>query len=171
MKYPTPKYVMIGDSITQDGSWNELLERDDIMNRGIAGDTSSGVLNRVDRLEDNIEKAFVMVGINDLIWNRSVDHVFNNYIQILDRLRVENITPIVQSTLYTGRESASRYNGHVKALNDKVKEYCEKENIKFIDLNDILSSYGQLDDQYTIDGVHLEARAYILWAESIKDSL
>jgi len=162
---------MIGDSITEDGSWNELLERDDIMNRGMAGDTSSGVLNRVDRLEDNIEKAFVMVGINDLIWNRSVNHVFNNYIQILDRLRTKGITPIVQSTLYTGRESAGRYNGHVKTLNDKLKRYCEKENIKFIDLNDILSSYGQLDDQYTIDGVHLEARAYILWAESIKDSL
>ena len=170
MNHTAPKVAMIGDSITEDGPWNELFSRDDIINRGIAGDTSRGVLLRVDRLPDSIEKAFVMVGINDLIWNQSVDDVFNNYVQILNRLREKGITPIAQSTLYTGRESGNRYNDYVALLNDRVEAYCEKEKIKFIDLNDILSPQGKLDDRYTIDGVHLESEAYVRWAECIKDN-
>ena len=162
---------MIGDSITQDGDWNRLLGRDDILNRGIAGDTSSGLLNRIDKLPHSIEKAFIMIGINDLIWNKTIDHIFNNYIQVLHRLKSKNITPVVQSTLYAGRESAKRYNDYVEILNDTLSAYCKEENIQFIDLNEILSPYGRLEDRFTIDGIHLEGEAYILWAEKIKKYL
>ena len=162
---------MVGDSITQDGSWHKLLMGYDIVNKGIAGDTSSGLLNRIDRLPHSIEKAFIMIGINDLIWNKTIDHIFNNYIQILDRLKSKSITPVVQSTLYAGRESANGYNDYVEVLNSKLREYCKEENIQFIDLNDILSPYGQLDDRYTIDGIHLKDEAYIVWAEGIKSYL
>ena len=162
---------MIGDSITQDGRWHSLLGRDDIVNRGIAGDTSRGLLRRVDRLEPTITKAFIMIGINDLIWNESIEHIFHNYIQILDRLRSKSITPIVQSTLYAGKESANRYNSYVEVLNSALKEYCDKEGIQFIDLNDLLSPYGHLDDRFTIDGIHLENEAYRVWAEKIKSYL
>ena len=169
MNHTSPKYVMIGDSITQDGAWHRLLMRDDIINRGIAGDTSRGVLRRVDRLPDGIEKAFVMVGINDLIWDQNIDDIFNNYVQILHRLKAKTITPIVQSTLYTGKESAKRYNDYVTVLNDELREYCQEKDIEFIDLNNILSPHGKLDDRYTIDGIHLEKEAYRVWAERIKD--
>ena len=170
MHHVPPKYVMIGDSITQEGSWNELLRRDDIINRGIAGDTSRGVLYRLDKLPSNLEKAFIMIGMNDLIWGNTIDHIFNNYVQILDRLKAKNIVPVVQSTLYAG-ESANSYNDYVEILNDTLKEYCKAENIKFIDLNDILSPHGQLDDRYTIDGIHLKDEAYTVWADSIKSYL
>jgi len=171
MSHSVFKYLMIGDSITQDGAWNRLLGRDDVLNRGIAGDTSRGVLRRVDRLPDGLEKAFVMVGINDLVWNESIDHIFNNYVQILERLRSKNIIPIVQSTLYAGRESAKRYNPSVEVLNDELREYCEGENIDFIDLNRVLSPHGKLEDRYTLDGIHLEDEAYRVWAEKIKNYL
>jgi lysophospholipase L1-like esterase len=162
---------MIGDSITQDGSWHRLLQRDDIVNRGIAGDTSKGLLRRVDRLEPSIKKAFIMIGINDLIWNETIEHIFHNYTQIVDRLKSKCITPVVQSTLYAGKESANRYNSHIEVLNSELKEYCKEEDIQFIDLNDILSPYGQLDDRFTIDGIHLGDEAYRLWAENIKKYL
>ena len=171
MHHSVPKVVMIGDSITQDGSWSRLLRRDDIVNRGIAGDTSRGLLRRVDRLEPTIIKAFIMIGINDLIWNKSLEHIFDNYIQILDRLKSKSITPIVQSTLYAGKESAKRYNSHVEVLNSELKAYCKEEGIQFIDLNTILSPNGQLDDRFTIDGIHLESEAYVRWAETIKNFL
>lgn len=44
------KIVFIGDSITDGGEWNELLGRNDVVNRGIIGDTTNGVLNRLGSL-------------------------------------------------------------------------------------------------------------------------
>lgn len=168
MHHTAPKIAMIGDSITQDGSWHRLFGRDDMVNKGIAGDTSRGLLRRVNRLEPTIKKAFIMIGINDLVWSESIEHIFHNYRQIVDRLKSMGITPIVQSTLYAGKESANRYNGHVEVLNSELEAYCKEEGIQFIDLNAILSPHGQLDDRFTIDGIHLEDEAYSVWAEKIK---
>ena len=44
----TNKHIaMIGDSITDRGLWNELTNRNDIINRGISGDTTNGVFKRM----------------------------------------------------------------------------------------------------------------------------
>ena len=42
------KIVFAGCSITEFGKWNELLNDMSIINRGIAGDNSFGLLNRID---------------------------------------------------------------------------------------------------------------------------
>ncbi|RXJ95214.1 hypothetical protein CRU94_05605 [Arcobacter sp. AHV-9/2010] len=59
--------VMIGDSITDGVSnWNELLQNCEVQNRGISGDISKGVLDRLYTVNKSIKKAFVMIGINDI---------------------------------------------------------------------------------------------------------
>jgi len=62
-----PEIVMLGDSLTEWGNWHELVPEHRVINRGIAGDTSSGVL---DRLQEVIERrpkvVFVMIGTNDI---------------------------------------------------------------------------------------------------------
>src|SRR3954451_1058356 len=42
--------VMLGDSITEGIDWHELFPHVRILNRGIGGDTSAGVLNRLDEV-------------------------------------------------------------------------------------------------------------------------
>ena len=37
--------VMLGDSMTEFAEWNELLGRNDVVNRGIRGDITEGMLN------------------------------------------------------------------------------------------------------------------------------
>ena len=63
----SPDIVMLGDSLTEWGNWHELVPEYSILNRGISGDTSSGVL---DRLQEVIERrpkvVFVMIGTNDI---------------------------------------------------------------------------------------------------------
>ena len=39
--------VMLGNSITAGIDWNEILDRKDIVNRGINGDITEGMLNRM----------------------------------------------------------------------------------------------------------------------------
>src|SRR5215510_12011257 len=59
--------VMLGDSITEGIDWHELFPDVRILNRGIAGDTSAGVLNRLDEVIGRHPKiVFLMIGSNDL---------------------------------------------------------------------------------------------------------
>src|SRR5207244_10058498 len=55
--------VMLGDSITEGMDWRELFPDVRILNRGIAGDTSAGVLNRLDEVIARHPKmVFLMIG-------------------------------------------------------------------------------------------------------------
>jgi hypothetical protein len=41
------KIIMLGNSITEGGDWKKLLKDSTIINRGIGGDVTFGVLNRI----------------------------------------------------------------------------------------------------------------------------
>ena len=162
--------VMIGDSITDGAEWHELLNLSTIQNRGIGGDTTDGVLERLNSINSNIKNAFLMIGINDFSGYKSVDDVFSNYLKIIDELENKKIKVYIQSTLYVGKTITSmrNYNENVFKLNTKLKNYSEKNNLVFIDLNKLLAPNGYLEDTYSIDGVHLNGDGYIIWAKILE---
>lgn len=165
-----PKNIMmIGDSITDRGLWNELLDRNDIVNRGISGDSSVGLLNRISTHNVGLKKAFIMVGINDLNNAKSVNSVFINYKKILNYYLLNKITPIVQSTLFVNAEANAEINKKVQQLNELLISYCKNKNITFIDLNKVLSPNGYLDSNYTTDRIHLNGDGYKVWANTLKN--
>lgn len=162
------KTVMIGDSITDGGLWNELLNNDLIQNRGIAGDTTDGILDRLDGVNKNLKQAFIMIGINDFFQEKSVDYVFSNYLKIIENLQQKGIKVYIQSTLFVGESKPSKYNQKVEALNEKLKNYAKENSLIFIDLNTILASNKTLKNEYSSDDLHLNGKAYKLWTETIK---
>lgn len=166
MNNSQPKYMMLGDSITDGGLWNELLNRDDVVNRGISGDVTLGVLNRMDSVQSSLKKAFIMIGINDINREIPMDTVFSNYIEIIKQLQNKNIIPIVQSTLYMGI-SRVQNNKKVTKLNNLLMEYCKENKIEFIDLNKILSPNNLLDKNFTNDDLHLNGNGYLLWSKEL----
>ncbi len=55
--------VMLGNSITYRINWNELLNRSDIINRGIGSDTTAGFLSRLEYvIAPNPKVVFLMGG-------------------------------------------------------------------------------------------------------------
>jgi hypothetical protein len=61
--------VMLGDSLTELGEWQEMFPEVKIANRGISSDMTSGILERLDEvMEARPRKVFLMAGINDLFW-------------------------------------------------------------------------------------------------------
>jgi lysophospholipase L1-like esterase len=163
--------VMLGNSITYGANWSELLGRPDVVNRGIGGDNTYGFLARLDdvvRLKPKY--CFVMGGINDIFSDIPLDSVMANYRKILNVLTDEGIVPVVQSTLYVSPKwkRASEKNPDVTTLNTFLRSYCAQQQIEYIDLNAVLSKGEVLKDDYTFDGVHLTAAAYILWSAEIE---
>lgn len=174
--YKTKKaeIVMLGNSITHGASWPELLDRADVVERGIPSDVLQGFLNRMDYIYKlNPSVCFIMGGINDIYSGIPVDTVFMRYKKILSGLTERKIRPVIQSTLYVSPKwhDAAEKNIEVEKLNDMLIKFAEENKIDFLDLNKILSENKTLIDKYTFDGVHLTGAAYKLWAAEIEKVL
>ena len=90
------KTIMLGDSITDEAQWDELLNSDTIQNRGISGDTTDGVIDRLNPIGKNIEKVFIMIGVNDIMRGKSVDEIYLNYLKIIQFFKEKNIKINIQ---------------------------------------------------------------------------
>lgn len=162
--------VFLGNSITQGGNWRELLNRENIANRGIPGDILEGFLARIDdviKLRPKI--CVIMGGINDVYSWIPVDQIYKNYIKVIKRLEKKSIQPVLVSTLLAGKEypNSDTRNPEVIKLNKKIKQYADKHNYEYLDLNKFLSSDDYLKKNVTADGVHLNWRGYKIWAEQM----
>lgn len=164
--------VFVGDSLTDFADWQELLPGISLVNRGIAGDTSSGVIERMDSiLSTNAKCAFIMLGINDIAQQVGADITFDNYKQIVEVLTTDNTKVFIQSTLYAGK-AKDHLNGKVKALNKKLEMFSnENALVTYIDINDRVSPRGYLDVAYSQDAIHLNGKGYLVWKSVISKYL
>jgi lysophospholipase L1-like esterase len=164
-KYTT---VMLGDSITDEGQWDELLDNSHVQNRGISGDTTDGVLERLDSINKSIKQVFIMIGVNDIMRGKEVDEVYSNYLKIIKSFQEKKIKVYIQSTLFIGERRAENFNPKVEDLDKRLEKYASENNITFINLNPILAPNKMLKKEFTFDDLHLNGSAYKLWAEEIK---
>jgi len=74
--------VFLGNSITQDDNWDSLFNNHAFYNRGISGDVTDGVLQRLGEIVYVKPTAvFIEIGINDLFNNSlSAERTANNII-------------------------------------------------------------------------------------------
>jgi lysophospholipase L1-like esterase len=160
--------VMLGDSLTARGEWDVILYPKKVINLGHDADTTSDILNRLDlAIEVHSKSIYLMIGINDMNSYKSLDKIFENYIEILNRLKIESTSKVfVQSVLYTQMNS---FNKKVKEINSKLKDYCYDNNLTYIDLNEKLSRDEVLLNIYTTDGLHLNMKAYVTWASELRN--
>ena len=162
------KVVMLGDSITDEGEWAELLDSSLIQNRGISGDTTDGVLERLDSINKSIKKVFIMIGVNDIMRGKEVDEVYSNYLKIIKFFQDRNIKVYIQSTLFIGERRAENFNIQVEDLDKRLEKYASENNITFINLNPIFAPNKILKKEFTFDDLHLNGTAYKLWAQEIR---
>ncbi|MGI8503981.1 MAG: GDSL-type esterase/lipase family protein [Hassallia sp.] len=161
--------IMLGDSITDEGEWTELLGLN-VKNRGISGDTTERILHRLHTiLESEPKQVFLMIGINDLINdNKSVTATLEEYKKILHKFKEEtpNTKVFVQSLLPVNNKVYLYWedNKNILKLNSGLKELVKEFNYEYIDIFCLfLDSDNQLDTKYTVDGLHLNGHAYLLW--------
>jgi lysophospholipase L1-like esterase len=169
--------IFLGDSITDNCEWNELLQISSAQNRGIAGDITNGVLNRLDSvIKANPNKLFLMIGVNDLGINRNQEDIVKDYDEILSVLTksLPNTKIYVQSILPTNVK-ITKYigdNKNIIALNKNIKLLSDKYHLSYIDLySKMIDNDGNLNKDYTVDGLHLNGNGYLVWKDAIKDYL
>jgi len=162
---------MLGNSITSKVHWNEFLNRNDIINRGIGSDIAEGFLARMEYIYNSNPKiCFIMGGINDIAMGIKQENTINSINLITSKLIEKDIEPIIFSILYVAEKHSNHklINRKVQSTNIELKNLCKKKNIEFIDLNEHLSFNKALPSKYTTDNVHLTGSAYEKWEEIIK---
>jgi lysophospholipase L1-like esterase len=164
---------MLGNSLTRLKDWTLILNRNDVVNRGISGDRTECICQRLVYLKGNSAKIwFIEGGINDIIGNISVEEIFDNYIQIIDFVKNEKAIPVINLILHIGKGRKDYdyipINKTIDQLNSKLISYAKENYIDYINLNKYLTdSNGILMDKFTTDGVHLTIDAYTIWSMEI----
>lgn len=166
--------VMLGDSLTERFDWQSSINASgSIRNRGIAGDTSDGVLARLGELHAARPRAvFLMIGTNDLWTSNSPREVAENIEEILAELRSFNpaVTIYLQTVLPLRSEPA--LNRKVQQINARLADLAEISEIELIDTYAHFSDgNGLLAAEYTNDGVHLTGAAYAQWVKLINQHI
>ena len=170
--------IFLGNSLTQNFELAELFQNLSIKNRGIIGDYTSTLYNRLEPIiEEKPEKIFIEIGINDLGINLPNDSLVNNYVKIIDKLQsetpnskiyIQSIFPVKNDSQYLKSITNPEVNKNVILVNKELKSICEKKNLTYIDIYSSFELEGQMNPKYSIDGVHLNGTGYLLWRDKLK---
>lgn len=180
--------AFIGDSRTQGFiMYNGLKDVHDYSYIGLTVDTAiskkfvktnSG--EKITLLQDmkkrNIEKVYIMLGVNELGW--SYPQVFKSkYKELIHKIRevnnkceifVQSIIPVTKS-----RDKSEKYfnNTRIKQYNQLIKEVAKEENVKYLDVQSVLvNSEGYLPEETSPDGIHIGKSYCEKWLDYLKNN-
>ncbi|WP_164509005.1 GDSL-type esterase/lipase family protein [Clostridium rectalis] len=167
--------VCLGDSLTYGygvphyDCWVSIsknFSNTKIINKGLNGDTTSGMLFRIyeTAILLNPSHIFVMGGTNDFLLNRPVDKVFSNMKCIIKDIFKHKIIPIVGIQIPVHKDMAEKYweasidydevNNKIQIYRDLLLNYCTINNIKFFDFFKLYKNSRILNDLLYTDGIH-----------------
>ena len=184
------KIVFLGNSITEGGGdWNKKFNVHNIVNRGISGDITEGILVRLDEIIFYKPIAvFLLIGINDIfdtdILNREKItplYVANNIIKIANQIIDQSPSTeiFIQTILPVNHEIYIEENGffpehnvplseQIIQINSMIIHQADVQQYKVIDLHSLfINQDGLMNREYTTDGVHLNHNGYGVWVKCI----
>jgi lysophospholipase L1-like esterase len=168
-KIPSKPIVFLGDSLTDQGEWQELFGfAAPVLNRGIGGDTSVGVLHRIEQITALKPQAvFLMIGTNDgqLIGFSPADtaRTCSEIVKALHRDSPETRI-YIEAILPT---STPRFNAWEQEANTRIAALADNRAIFFVDFRDRFTENGMLAKRLSSDGIHLSAEGYQTWKSAL----
>ena len=173
--------IFLGNSITAEGkAWSVRLDNSIIRNRGIGGDTTDGILARSGEIIDsNPTAVFLLIGINDLYNNTiespSINYIANNIINIAKGIKTNStktkvfIQTLLPISIKKSPKHYKLYNHSIKTINKIIIENQQNKSYTVIDLYSLfVDNKGQLKNDLTYDGLHLNEQGYEVWSNFIK---
>ena len=178
-KMPIPENAMIwiGDSIVEQAWWESLIKEKDLVNRGIGGDNTYGMLHRLPLyLESSPRKIFIFAGINDISANYPVDDIFANFVAMVKMIQEKAPeceifiqSPITPNTDVLAYAYIKNKQAKVQELNTRLEQMCKNMGVTWVDIRPVLhNEKGEIKEEYTKDGIHLYPAAYEAWVDYLK---
>lgn len=168
--------VLVGDSITE--IWNvtdlfaDYTKKTSlaVYNRGISGDTSDRLLERIKENVTSIEpkNIIMLIGTNDLGVKSGTDFTAKYVSEILDIIKTDcPDAKVILQAIYPVNKNidkwmvGSRKNADIKIVNQKLETIAKERGALFADFTEILSDKnGDFNKEYTYDGLHPNAKGF-----------
>ncbi len=166
--------VFLGDSITDFYRINEFFHDSYIINRGIGGDTTDGILNRMPESVYALSpsKVFILIGTNDIGEKKSQEYIVCNIGKIIQKIQencpdariyLQSIYPISKAKDKRIKRVIvkKRTNNKILSINAELEKRAKEKGIVYIDVySHLIDEVGNLKLEYTVEGLHLNAKGY-----------
>jgi lysophospholipase L1-like esterase len=169
--------AFVGNSLTEGGKWQEIFRNQHIINRGISGDVTYGILARLDEvLASKPAKVFILAGINDMKRGTPNEVILANLKRMMVMVKIQSPkTKLYMQSLLPVNEAmlpeiyAKVKNSKINALNQQLEALCKEMKVNYINIQPALADEnGILKKELSIDGLHLRQASYVLWADQLK---
>lgn len=167
--------IFLGDSQTEQAEWHEFFnDQPKVLNRGISGDFTEGVLERLPEvLRHKPLKIFLLVGINDLIFGNSPAEIEQAYRAIVQKIRRDSPDTelFLQSVLPVNNDlrNSGATNAKVLELNARIVQIARDFALPYLDIGTPLKeANGNLAPKFSEDGLHLNGLGYFVWKKEIE---
>ncbi|WP_394938137.1 GDSL-type esterase/lipase family protein [Psychromicrobium sp. YIM B11713] len=161
--------VMLGDSITEQGVWNEWFPGKIVLNRGISGNTTTQVLARMHAagLTPKTRAVFLLIGTNDLTQGYPQETIVANVTEILRQIK--QLAPEAKVVLQSVMPRKVSYAEAVMQLNLAYREVAETLKLEYLDLWPALADDDRgIIQELSFDKLHLNGRGYRVWFEVLQ---
>lgn len=175
--------VFFGDSLTDFFPVQDFFPNRIIYNRGIAGDTTKDLLERLDNVvKIQPKKIIIQIGTNDLGKGVKIEKIIKNIEKIYQTLQKEvpnieiialSLYPVSHHKMWLSPVIAGiRSRKKILKTNTLLQALCMKLNIPFVQLySQLADAKGRLNREYTLEGLHISGRGYAVIANVLKDYL
>ena len=162
--------IFIGDSLFYGFDLKEFFPEYSTLNRGIRGDTTFGVENRLNVSVFDVKSKIVvmLIGVNN------INTMIENYESILIKFK-ENINDrkIILCSLTPMSGKYAIRNKMAIVNNIIIKKLAKKYDFYFVDLFTPLlnNETNEITDEYTKEGLHFTHDGYVVIAKEIRNIL
>jgi lysophospholipase L1-like esterase len=111
------------------------------------------------------------IGSNDLQTKVPTERVIENIRAITATASQAGSLVILQSVPFVVVGYRPGINDSVKRLNARLRDLANEAQVRSFDLNAILADGEALDPRNSFDGLHLNARGYLLWTADTRSGV
>lgn len=173
--------VFLGDSLTYRCDLGKYYKGYNVVNSGIDGNTTEDILNDMyNRVyKYNPSKVILLIGTNDINVKIEEDDTISNIKDIVKNIKkhrpntkiyIESLYPInnTDDDKIEHNTVGVRTNETIKRYNERIKEYCNKNNVIYINMyNELRDEDGNLKIEYTKEGLHISDEGYQIITKKI----
>lgn len=190
--------ICLGDSLTfglrvpHSQAWPRLIGRDtgmEVRNLGISGDTTGGMLARLQNLTgvvchgspENMPVLLIMGGSNDIFYAGTDVGARANIGAMIHQAMAAHMLPVVGIPLPIAPEDAPKGWGkiadfhkaaaQIEAYSRWLKDFCAAFGISYVDFRqDFLDAQGNVRRELFVDGLHPNAAGHAVMAKRLMDT-
>jgi hypothetical protein len=159
--------LFIGDSITEGAPLWAMFPGLPSANYGIGWDTTDGLLLRLGQIRRNQpQRAFILIGTNDLGYQHPAKHIAANIQSVIAQLQPDMPTTKFYVLSILPREP--KYIAILDEANELLRKQAAAGDYVFLDLaSQMKAADGSLREELTYDSLHLNVHGYAVWARAL----